>query len=146
MKQDEKITSIWVRDFENQKINLSETYKGETILLIIYNNQCLGCTGRAIPMAYDFQKEFKTIKVIGIHSDFGNKKTIPQEIKAIFTAGETPFPIYLDVDASVFNQFEAEGTPQWVIITKEGTFYRSFFGSQENSENRLGYALASLNL
>jgi len=144
MKQKEKINAIWVTNFDTKKINLCEAYKGENILMIIYNNQCLGCTGRAIPIAYNFQKEFKTIKVIGIHTDFGNKKTSPQEIKDLFTSGEPPFPIYLDWDASVFKQFEAEGTPQWVIITKEGTLYRSIFGSQENAENRLGYALASL--
>jgi len=144
MKENTVIKSIVVKDLEENYINLMKDYKNKNLLLIIYNNQCLGCTGRAIPLAYEFKNNFDNITVIGIHTNFGIKKTSVQDIKSIFTSGELPFPIYLDEDASVYNQFESMGTPQWLIITKDGKLYRSIFGSQEGAQNRLSYAIASL--
>ena len=49
------IESIAVTDFEGNRVDLLTEYKGIPLLLIIYNNACLGCTGRAIPLAYEFQ-------------------------------------------------------------------------------------------
>ena len=144
MKQDEKITSIFVQDFNHHTIDLMERYQGKKVMIVIYNNLCLGCTGRAIPLAYDLMKEFDDLEVVGIHSNFGTISTTEEDIKSVFTLKELPFPIYLDEDASVFKQFESEGTPQFLIINRAGKLYRSIFGSQENAQNRLSYALASL--
>jgi peroxiredoxin len=141
MEENSTVESIVVTDFNDDNIDLLDKYKGKNLLLIIYNNQCLGCTGRAIPLAYDFQKEFKELQVIGIHSNFGNTKTTEADIKSIFTIDELPFPIYLDEDHKVFEQFDSQGTPQWLIINKKGELYRSIFGSQEGSQNRIMYAL-----
>lgn len=141
MIENSLVESIFVTDFEDNKINLMEQYKGKPLLLIIYNNQCLGCTGRAIPLAYDFQQEYADLQVIGIHSNFGKTKTTEQEIKSIFTIPELPFPIYLDENHSVYDQFQSGGTPQWVIIDAKGKLNRSIFGSQTGSQNRIGYAL-----
>lgn len=138
------IESIEVTDFEGQRVNLMHIYKGKPLLLIIYNNACLGCTGRAIPLAYDFQQSNASVQVIGIHSNFGSLEVTKEEIKSIFTSGEVPFPIYIDKNHKVYDQFNSEGTPQWVLITREGELYRSFFGSQEGAQNRLGYALDEL--
>ncbi|MFA6831727.1 MAG: redoxin domain-containing protein [Bacteroidaceae bacterium] len=144
MKTGEKIQSILVKDFEGRDVDLMAVYKGKPLLLIIYNNQCLGCTGRGIPLAYEFHKEYDALQVVGIHSDFGLKKTTEAEIKSIFTLGELPFSIYLDEQAAVFHQFESEGTPQWILITAMGVLYRSIFGSQAGAQNRLAYALEDM--
>jgi peroxiredoxin len=138
------IKSIIVTDLVGNKTDLMIKYKGKPLLLIIYNNACLGCTGRAIPLAYKFQQENDTLQVIGIHSNFGNTEITKEDIKSIFTSKEVPFPIYIDKDRSVFDQFESEGTPQWILITREGKMYRSFFGSQEGAQNRLSYAVEAL--
>lgn len=139
-----KIDSIHVSDFDGKTINLMEQYKGQSLLLIIYNNRCLGCTGRAIPLAYDFDCEYPSIQVVGIHSDFGNEEASAQDIKSIFTAKEVPFPIYIDRDHKVYDQFDAEGTPQWIAIDKNGTLVRSIYGSQEGSKIKLGYTIDEL--
>jgi peroxiredoxin len=144
MQEGNKVDSIIVTDFDNNTINLMDKYKEVPLLIIIYRNQCLGCSGRAIPLAYDFQKEFKDLQVIGIHTNFGTKKTTEEEIKSIFTIDDLPFPIYLDEKHEVYDKFKSEGTPQWLIISKEGILYRSLFGSQEGSKNRLLYALEEL--
>jgi hypothetical protein len=44
----------------------------------------------------------------------------------------------------VYDQFNAEGTPQWLLISEKGELFRSIFGSQDNAKNRLYYALESL--
>lgn len=144
MKEGEIVQSILVKDFQETDVDLMDTYKGKPLLMIIYNNQCLGCTGRGIPLAYDFHKQYDKLQVVGIHSNFGHKKTTIEEIKSIFTVDELPFPIYLDEQAAVFRQFESEGTPQWILITKEGKLYRSIFGSQDGAQNRLAYALENI--
>jgi len=138
------IESIAVTDFEGNKIDLIAEYKGIPLLLIIYNNACLGCTGRAIPLAYEFQQDNPSIQVIGIHSNFGNIEVTQEDIQSIFTSGEVPFPIYIDKNHNVYDQFDAEGTPQWILITGEGKLYKSIFGSQDGAQNRLSYAIEAL--
>ncbi|MDD3480058.1 MAG: redoxin domain-containing protein [Paludibacteraceae bacterium] len=138
------IESIHVTDLDGRKIDLLTEYKDKALVLIIYNNSCLGCTGRAIPLAYDFQQNNPSIQVIGIHSNFGGTKTTKEAIKSIFTSGEVPFPIYIDENHQVFDQFESAGTPQWILITPKGELFRSIFGSQDGAQNRLFYAIEEL--
>lgn len=144
INENDIVASILVRDFENNSIDLLEKYPRKPLLIIIYNNQCLGCTGRAIPLAYELQKANEDIQVIGIHSSFNALQVTESDIKSIFTIDELPFPIYLDNDHSVYDQFDSAGTPQWVLITKEGQLSRSIFGSQEGAQNRLMYALEQI--
>ncbi len=138
------IESILVTDLDGRKLDLLTTYKHKALVLIIYNNGCLGCTGRAIPLAYDFQQQHPSIQVIGIHSNFGGTKITKEAIKSIFTSGEVPFPIYMDENHQVFDQFESAGTPQWILITPKGELFRSIFGSQDSAQNRLFYAIEEL--
>ncbi|SEF82481.1 TlpA family protein disulfide reductase [Flavobacterium urumqiense] len=143
-KENTAVDSILVQDFNGNQIDLIKEYQGKAILAIIYNNQCLGCTGRAIPLAYQLQKENLGIQVVGIHSNFTHTKVTENDIKSIFTIEELPFPIFLDEGHLVYDQFDSEGTPQWLLITKEGRLSRSIFGSQEGAQNRLFYALEQL--
>lgn len=138
------VQSIPVLDLDGFPVDLMTAYKNKVLLLIIYNNDCLGCTGRAIPLAYEFQQQYPSIQVAGIHANFVNREATKASIKSIFTSGENPFPIYIDEHHQVFDQFKAEGTPQWVLISEKGELFRSFFGSQDNAQNRLFYALESL--
>lgn len=138
---DRPVSSILVSDFTGNEIDLLEKYKGRPLLLLIYNNQCLGCTGRAIPLAYRLSKAFTEVEVVGIHTGFSQESVTERDIMSIFTIKTLPFPIYLDNEQKVYKQFDSEGTPQWVLITAEQTLFRSIFGSQGNAENRLYYAL-----
>ncbi|TDD95046.1 TlpA family protein disulfide reductase [Flavobacterium cellulosilyticum] len=143
-KENTAVDSILVQDFNGNQIDLIKEYQGKPILVIIYNNQCLGCTGRAIPLAYQLKKENVGVQVVGIHSNFTNTKVTENDIKSIFTIEELPFPIFLDEGHLVYDQFDSEGTPQWLLITKDGILSRSIFGSQEGAQNRLFYALEQL--
>jgi peroxiredoxin len=138
------IESIVVQDFNQSQVDLLKKYNNKAILILIYNNQCLGCTGRAIPLAYNFQKEYENLQVIGIHANFNSSLVTEEDIKSIFTIDELPFPIYIDKDHKVYDQFNAEGTPQWLLITPKQELYRTIFGSQSGAQNRLSYALEQL--
>ena len=138
------IQHIHVKDLDGVAVDLIAAYKNKVLLLIIYNNDCLGCTGRAIPLAYKFQQDYPSIQVAGIHADFPNREGTKENIKSVFTSGENPFPIFIDKNHKVYSQFNAEGTPQWLLITEKGELFRSIFGSQENAQNRIYYALESV--
>lgn len=138
------IEKLIVKDFQGQTLDLRQVYAQENLLIIIYNNDCLGCTGRAIPLAYDFQQQYPNIKVVGIHSDFPNREGTKENIEAIFTTKTVPFPIYIDENHQVYDQVEADGTPQWLIIDKEGNLVKSIFGSQDAAQNRLFYTLEGM--
>ncbi|MCH8546671.1 MAG: redoxin domain-containing protein [Cryomorphaceae bacterium] len=138
------VSSILVSDYSGQVIDLLQVYKGKPLLLLIYNNQCLGCTGRAVPLAYQLSKAFPAVEVLGIHTSFSKEVVTERDIMSIFTIDEPPFPIYLDQEQRVYQQFTSEGTPQWILLTSNHTVYRSIFGSQANAENRLYYALEQM--
>tara|TARA_R110002124_G_scaffold206581_1_gene373124 strand:+ start:2889 stop:3335 length:447 start_codon:yes stop_codon:yes gene_type:complete len=144
INENDLVESILVRDFNNNSVDLIKKYKGKPLLAIIYNNQCLGCTGRAIPLAYELQKENEEIQVVGIHTSFNSSQASESDIKSIFTVDALPFPIFLDNGRAIYDQFESSGTPQWVLITKEGKLSRTIFGSQEGAQNRLYYAIEQL--
>lgn len=119
--------------------------KEKTNLILFYNTYCIGCTGRAIPFAYKLTKSFPELNVILIHTNFGNQSFTKSQILDIFTSKSSPFDIYIDAEANVYNNFKCEGTPHWVVLDREFQTFRSIFGSQIQSQNRLFYALESLN-
>lgn len=138
------VPSIKVVDLDGLAVDLMIMYKGSPMLIIIYNNSCLGCTGRAIPMAYELQQKNNELQVVGIHSNLRGEDITKEDIIGIFTAKEAPFPIYVDEDKCVYEQFGSEGTPQWILITGDGIVYRSIFGSMGGAHNRLLYAIEGL--
>ncbi len=136
--------SINVLDLDHRPVDIMVKYQGSHLLIIFYNNTCLGCTGRAIPLAYQYHRDYKNLQVIGIHSEFGGNLSTKEDIASIFTIEEVPFPIYIDPELKMYDRMNAEGTPHWVLINKEGEVFRSFFGSLGDSRNRLSYAVEAM--
>jgi peroxiredoxin len=138
------INKIELETLEGEKTELLTRYLGKPILLLFYNNDCLGCTGRALPMAYDFNLQYRDLKVLGIHSNFGKQDFTKEDIINMFTSKRLPFPIFFDKKRIAYKQFNCEGVPHWIILDKKGEVFRSVFGSQEAAHNRLMYALDEL--
>ncbi|EMY82544.1 redoxin domain-containing protein [Psychroflexus gondwanensis] len=120
------------------------TKKGKINLILFYNTYCLGCTGRAIPFAFELTQQFPELNLIVIHTNFGKQSFSKVEILDIFTTKASPFEIYIDPHQKVYDHFKAEGTPHWIVLDKELEIFRSIFGSQQQSQQRLWYALESL--
>lgn len=139
-----KVDEIKVRTLDGADINLIEEYSNNPLLVLFFNIRCLGCVGRAIPLAYDYSNEFKDLKVVAIHTSFGKEVVTKDDIINIFTTKELPIPIYFDIGQNNYEKFECEGTPHWIMITKDGDLFRSFYGSQDGAQTRLMYALDEL--
>lgn len=118
--------------------------KGKVNLMLFYNTYCLGCTGRAIPFAYELSQQFPDLNLIVIHTHFGNQTFSKEEILDIFTTKTSPFEIYIDPDAEAYHHFTCEGTPHWIVLDQNLSIYRSIFGSQNQAQQRLWYAIESL--
>lgn len=139
-----QIDYINLNTLDGEPIDLIAAYAKKPILILFYNNQCLGCTGRAIPLAYELSKSYPNLSVVGIHSNFANQQFTKQDILDVFTSKELPFPIYFDQHHKWYDFFKCEGTPHWILLNEKAKIFRSFYGSQENSKNRLYYAIEEL--
>ncbi|MFD0931752.1 TlpA family protein disulfide reductase [Psychroflexus salinarum] len=136
---------IQLESLENEILSIHNLLKeGQINLILFYNTYCLGCTGRAIPFAYELTREFPEINLIVIHTNFGNQSFPKTEILDIFTTKASPFEIYIDPKAEAYNYFECEGTPHWIVLDQSLNQYRSIFGSQDQAQQRLWYAIESL--
>lgn len=139
----------WLKNFEYIKdVDLNEhplkanIFKDKTTLVLFYNNNCLGCTGRAIPFAYELKEEYG-IQVILIHSNFSFSVT-RKDIESIFSTPELPLDVFIDENHYAYDQLKCEGTPHWLIIDKNLNITQSIFGSQPNAQNRIIYSLAEM--
>jgi len=130
---------------DENPIGLKSLLKGnQPNLILFYNTYCLGCTGRAIPFAYELTKDFPELNLIVIHTNFGNQLFSKSEILDIFRSKQSPFEIYIDPNAEAYKYFECEGTPHWIVLDQKLQQFRSIFGSQHQAQHRLFYALESL--
>lgn len=132
-----------LKTLDHEEIQLEELLSpSKKNLLLFYHTNCLGCTGRAIPFAYDLlKKNPTTLNLIVIHADFGTTDNSKEEILEIFHTKEAPFPIYRDVDAKLYHTLHCEGTPHWILLSENGAVLNSIFGSQDNAQLRLHYML-----
>ncbi len=135
---------INVTTLDGVPVNLMERYEGKPLLVLFFNIRCLGCVGRAIPLAYDYSNEYENLNVVAIHTSFGKEVVTKDDIKNIFTTKELPFPIYFDIGQTNYVKFECEGTPHWIMFDSNGKLFRSFYGSQDGAQTRLMYALDEL--
>lgn len=133
-----------VKELNGHRVDLNQLYPSKNLLLVFYNNLCLGCTGRALPLAYELSKDFKEVQTLGIYVDFSKKEISEEEIREVFTIPTLPFPIYKDMDLNLYSRFQCEGTPHWILLNKDREVVNSIFGSQEGAQNRLFYALDEL--
>ncbi|SDG99921.1 TlpA family protein disulfide reductase [Psychroflexus sediminis] len=134
-----------LKSLDNEILSIHDLLKkGQINLILFYNTYCLGCTGRAIPFAYKLSQHFPELNLIVIHTNFGNQMFSKTEILDIFTSKTSPFEIYLDPDAEAYNYFECEGTPHWIVLDQNLNISRSIFGSQNQAQQRLWYAIEEL--
>jgi hypothetical protein len=83
---------------DDQLLKLEQLISTDKInVLLFYNTNCLGCTGRAIPFGYNLLQENKEkLNFIVVHVDFGEKEISEEDVLSIFHTKASPFPIYRD--------------------------------------------------
>lgn len=132
-----------LNSLDKKENGLNQLLEGDKVnILLFYNTNCLGCTGRAIPFGYELmQKNLDQLNLIVVHVDFAAKETSSEEILDIFHTKTSPFPIYKDQAAALYNALNCEGTPHWIVLSDKGEVLNSIFGSQDNAQMRLQYIL-----
>lgn len=129
-------------DLKGNKHFLPELIQEKKLnLILFYNTNCLGCTGRAIPLAYQLQQNYPIVNLIVIHSNFKKEPLSRDEVLSVFTNQESPMEIYAEDQHELYDYFHCEGTPHWILMNDQKEILYSFFGSQEGSQIKLSYAI-----
>ena len=131
----------------NELVPNKEEFLGEPLLILFFYLGCPGCKGRAIPFANRLVVEHKDkFKLIGIHSNFEGPEYSDDEISTIMDGLYARFPYYRDAGlATTFHDYEAAGTPHWILVDKDGKIVQSIFGSDPNRALlRLDYSIDEL--
>ncbi len=137
-----KLPETILTDLKEEQHTLSSLIqKNKLNLILFYNTNCLGCTGRAIPLAYKLHKEHSFLALTVIHSSFRKEPFTKEEVLSVFTDQESPIPIYRELNHELYDYFECEGTPHWVLMNDKKEILHTFFGSQEGSQMKLQYAV-----
>ncbi len=123
-----------LESLNDEKVPTPADFKGKPLLILFFYLGCPGCTGRALPFANKMVYEHgDAINVLGIHSNFEGPEYSNDEITASLKSLHIKFPFFKDAGfATTFHDYQAAGTPHWILVNKEGTVIRSIFGSDTN--------------
>lgn len=123
---------------------------GRPGLLLLFNLECAGCVGRAVPWLKRLAAERGAALTIGlVHTAYGHRVhprdgVVPQLTRFAAEFARLTTPIALDLDGSWAEANGAEGTPHWLAYGADGRQVRSLYGSQENALTRLSYLVDEL--
>ncbi|MCM5664176.1 TlpA family protein disulfide reductase [Galbibacter mesophilus] len=111
-----------------------ETFLGKPLLILFFNLGCPGCVGRAVPFANKMKVEHgDKINILGIHSNFEGTELSDSEIINKMEELYARFPFFRDAGSmTTFKEYEAGGTPHWILADKNGVIVQSIFGSDPN--------------
>jgi thiol-disulfide isomerase/thioredoxin len=119
-------------------------FLGHPLLILFFSVRCPGCKSRALPFSKEMARVFPDLKVVGIHTKIDKADISKEQIEGIRQLFKIPYPIYKDQEKASSKLLEAEGTPHWILIDREGKVDRSIFGSMPNSLQRLDYSITEL--
>lgn len=119
----------------NIKINSVDHYLGKPLVILFFNLGCPGCKGRAIPFANWLNIEYRDkINVVGIHTNFEGVDFTDQQLIECKAEYYINFKYFRDANYNTtFIDYEAGGTPHWVITDENLTVIYSIFGSDPNN-------------
>ena len=123
-----------LESLRNEKVPHYTDFKGKPLLILFFYLGCPGCTGRAIPFANRMVLEHgDKINVLGIHSNFEGPEYSNDNVISTLNSLHVKFPFFKDSGfATTFHDYQAAGTPHWILVNKDGKVIRSIFGSDPN--------------
>lgn len=116
-------------------------------LVQFFNLECPAYVSRGIPFMKRLHTEFgDSVNLLAIHTSRGHRRyerqqVEPQLLKFACDYAKLPFSAALDLDGSVAEFWQTEGTPRWLAFGPGGKLLRSVYGSQEGAQTRLEYLL-----
>jgi thiol-disulfide isomerase/thioredoxin len=111
------------------------TFAGKPLLILFFNLGCPGCKGRALPFANSIVVDYgNLVNVCGIHTNFEGLDYSDEELIKAKETYYIRFPYYRDFNFNTtFINYEAGGTPHWILTDKELNPVYSIFGSDPNN-------------
>lgn len=131
----------------NDRVPSKDEFKGKPLLILFFHLGCPGCLGRAIPYANSVVVDRgDVISVVGIHTNYEGSECSAQEMAAAREEFYIRFPIFYDTGISAtFHDYQAGGTPHWILVNADGIVVDSIFGSDPNRALlRLDYRLLEM--
>lgn len=135
------LESIW-----DDPVPTLESYRGTPLLILIFDLDCPGCLGRALPYANRLIVEERGVNVLGIHSRIRPKEISLERVRNAKAQFHIRFPYYQDhASSTTFHRYGSRGTPQWLLLDAEGQLVYSLYGSDPNNGLlKLDLAIAEL--
>ena len=141
MEQLTKAPSWKIESINDSKIPEFADFSCKPLLMLFFNIGCPACLGRAVPYALNLQKQFPELKLLGIHTRFEGREYPAEQIQLNLDRLKVDFSVVIDQGHQTWSDYEAGGTPHWVLINAKGEIEKSIFGSMPNSLQRLDYSL-----
>lgn len=131
---DNEIQPWHLEGLKNEKVPHYTDFKGKPLLILFFYLSCPGCIGRAIPFANSMVYEHKDkINVLGIHTNFEGPEYSDDDIISTLQSLHVRFRFFKDAGlATTFHDYQAAGTPHWILVNKDSKIIRSIFGSDPN--------------
>lgn len=132
---DTMIKSWHIESFDQSVVRDVFSYAGKPLVILFFNLGCPGCKGRAIPYANWLNLEFKgQINVVGVHTNFEGVDFSDQELIDCKSEFYINFEYFRDANYNTtFLDYQAGGTPHWIITDKDLNVVYSIFGSDPNN-------------
>lgn len=129
-----QIQPWYLESIDQQEVPNYDSFKGKPLLILFFYLGCPGCIGRAIPFANKMLYEYgNKMNVLGIHSNFEGCEYTNDEIIENLNLLHVKFSVFRDFGlATTFYDYQAGGTPHWILVDKTGRVIRSIFGSDPN--------------
>lgn len=112
-----------------------QSFRGKPLMILFFSLGCPGCLGRAIPYANRLVYEYgEQLPVVGIHTNFEGvdfeKSRFEQAQKEFYIR----FSFFKDYNFNTtFLDYQAGGTPHWILLDREGKIAYTIFGSDPNN-------------
>ncbi|MBM74253.1 MAG: hypothetical protein CMK59_02530 [Proteobacteria bacterium] len=115
---------------DNNSIS-SEDFKGQPVIQTFWATWCGPCR-KELPVLAELYKKYQSegLQVVAINVDKD-----PRKVKAFLKQNPLPFPVVLDTNSALQDQFDAPSVPATYWIQKDGVISRKTVGYDERKKN-----------
>jgi thiol-disulfide isomerase/thioredoxin len=114
--------------------------RGKVVLLDFWATWCAPCL-HMLPTLHRLHQRWQPqgVEFVGINSD--GATVTPEEVTALLRTNPAPYPMVIDQDGEVGSLYKVVALPHMVLVDREGSIVKTFWGV--TSETELSQALAA---
>ena len=124
-----------LNDVDGNSVKLSELLQKGPVFLQFWALWCIPCKEemKQLNELYSKYKDSGFVYV-GVNQDSPKSSA---KVKSFIESKEYKFPVLLDPDAKVFEQFGGQNLPFSIFLSKKGDVYKSYTGYIQGDESKL---------